>query len=162
MDKLYNLTQPLLVKIPLVFSSRGAVVAAFFLIVFAKTVQVQLQYILTPKTGYNNVNPREARGDEKSWQVQAIQRARNSQDNSWEAFIMFTAAMLLAFTSKTPIDATELQFLANAFIFVRIAYIISYVLAFNAPLSGIRSAIWLTGVGIVLRIFSLSVGSIWA
>jgi uncharacterized MAPEG superfamily protein len=75
---------------------------------------------------------------------------------------MFTAAMLLAFTSKTPIDATELQFLANAFIFVRIAYIISYVLAFNAPLSGIRSAIWLTGVGIVLRIFSLSVGSIWA
>jgi hypothetical protein len=101
MDKLYNLTQPLLVKIPLVFSSRGAVVAAFFLIVFAKTVQVQLQYILTPKTGYNNVNPREARGDENSWQVQAIQRARNSQDNSWEAFIMFTAAMLLALTSKT-------------------------------------------------------------
>jgi uncharacterized MAPEG superfamily protein len=160
MDKIYNVAAPVVAKIPVVFTARGAVVATFLLIFVAKTCQVQMHYILTPKKGYNNVNPRILENDQ-SWQSKAIARARSAQDNSWEAFIGFTAAMLMALTANhTVVDPIELQQLANAFVFVRLAYIVTYIFAFNAPLSGIRSAIWLVGLGIILKIFAISCGNI--
>lgn len=158
MDKLFELSRPLLVKLPIVFTTKGAIVATFLSIFFAKTCQVQMLYILG--NGYNNVNPRVGKED-GTWQSRAIARARSAQDNSWEAFIGFSAAMLLALTTPG-VNQEELHMCANAFVFVRVAYIIAYVLAYNAPLSGIRSSIWLVGLGITLHIFSMAIGPVWA
>ena len=162
LDSIYNASLPILQRIPLIFTTRGAIVASFLTIYFAKFLQVQLSYILL--YGYDLENPRSSKIAEKkgvnTWQVKAVARAKSGHENQWEAFIGFTAAMMVALRTHGS-DNDELSKLANAFVIVRIAYLFVYILAFNVPLAVVRSAVWAVGLGIILRIFSISTGDIY-
>jgi len=85
-----------------------------------------------------------------------IHRAYNAHQNHWEAFIGFSAAVCFALISG--IKESELAPLANAFVFIRVVYNITYILAVNVPLSLVRSAVFVVGIFITLRIFSLAIG----
>lgn len=52
--------------------------------------------------------------------------------------------------------SNELNLLCNAFLIIRVIYNIVYILAFNIPLSTIRSAVWTVGLAIIFRIFTLA------
>ncbi len=86
-------------------------------------------------------------------------RALSAHNNHFEAFIGFSAAVLLCLVKKDT-DLAELTILCNGFIFVRILYNIVYLIAFNAPLSVVRTGVFSVGIIIVLRIFTLGAGDI--
>ncbi len=67
--------------------------------------------------------------------------------------------MLLALHTGRANQA-ELALLGNAFLCARVLYNVVYILAFNVPLSILRSAVWSLGLAILLKIFSLAVPDI--
>ena len=94
---------------------------------------------------------------DSTWQERTVARAYNAHSNHWEAFTGFAVAMILALINN--VKEQDLAPLANAFLFVRVIYNIVYILAFNIPLSGARSAIFSIGIILIFRIFSLAVGA---
>lgn len=65
----------------------------------------------------------------------------------------------MAFALISGTKEAELAPLANAFLYVRAVYNVTYILAHSAPLSLIRSAVFTIGILITLRIFSMSLGN---
>ena len=92
------------------------------------------------------------------WKTATIQRAYNAHCNQLEAFAGFSAATLLALTNTALSEQTldEITQLANAFLYVRLLYNAAYILAFNRPLSTIRSGVFTIGLVIVFKIFALA------
>lgn len=159
-DSIYAAIQPHLVQVPLLFSAKGAIVGMFGLIYASKFAQALLSLLLLQR--YDNVQATfrvgSKKGGKDSWQERTVQRAWNAHLNHWEAFTGFAVAMILALIAVK--DTTELTVLANAFILIRVAYNAAYILAFNAPLSMIRSAIFVAGMVILVKIFALGVPAI--
>ena len=92
------------------------------------------------------------------WKAAAVQRAYNAHCNQLEAFAGFSAATLLALTNAALSEQTlaEITQLANAFLYVRLLYNAAYILAFNRPLSAVRSAVFTVGIVIIFKMFALA------
>jgi uncharacterized MAPEG superfamily protein len=102
------------------------------------------------------VQPRDAVCVDKGWKDHLICRAAGAHQNSWEAFAGFSAAVLMAVAGNK--EVPDLLMLCNAFLCIRAAYVVIYVLAFNTPLSLIRSAAFGAGLAIILKIMEIAAG----
>ena len=94
--------------------------------------------------GYDNGEPRAWLARQEGWKA----RANAAQANSFEAFPLFAAAVIVAHQLGAP--QTRIDILAVVFLTLRIIYIVMYV----AGLPTARSAIWalafLANIGIFL------------
>lgn len=151
--------------LPMRFSLAGSIFGMFCIVYLSKYVQAGLSLLLTQR--YDNVQASHRYGKNKdgkrSWQEKTIERAFSAHNNHWEAFIAFSVAVLLALLRADSTDAAtqqQLVVLANAFLYVRVLFNAVYVLAFNTPLSLVRSAVWMVGSLIIVKIFLLSIDNI--
>ncbi|KAJ1438598.1 hypothetical protein B484DRAFT_444440, partial [Ochromonadaceae sp. CCMP2298] len=87
-----------------------------------------------------------------------VQRAYNAHTNSIEAFGYLSTAVLLTLHTKG--DSAELTLCCNAFLALRVAYVLIYVLAFNPALSLVRSVCFGAALGVLLKIFSMGAGEL--
>jgi uncharacterized MAPEG superfamily protein len=93
--------------------------------------------------GYDNRNPREWLSRLTGWQ----QRANAAQQNAWEAFALFSVAVILSTLGNAPSDRVDS--LALVFVAARIVYLACYL----ADYALMRSLVWLVGFGCTLAIF---------
>jgi uncharacterized MAPEG superfamily protein len=101
---------------------------------------------LTAKIGgekFDNSNPREWLGQQAGHR----QRANAAQLNSFEAFPLFAAAVIVAHLTGGPQARVDL--LAVVFVVARLAYIGCYV----ADRATLRSLAWFIGIGSAVAIF---------
>lgn len=101
---------------------------------------------LTAKIGgdrFDNSNPRDWLGQQAGHR----RRANAAQLNSFEAFPLFAAAVIVAHLANAPQARVDL--LAVVFVVARLCYIGCYV----ADLSKLRSLSWFVGIGSVVAIF---------
>lgn len=107
-----------------------------------------LPYVLAAlsKVGrpYDNALPRVA--NHKGWQ----QRADWAQQNAWEAFAPFAAAVLIAHWIKVP--QSRIDLLAILFIVFRIGHAAAYL----ANLPSLRSLVWAAGFACVIGLYVAS------
>lgn len=93
--------------------------------------------------GYDNRDPR-------GW-AQALtghrKRANAAQANSWEAFPVFAAGVLVA--QQAGAAQATVDTMATAFIVARIAYIALYI----ADLAALRSVVWIVGFALSLGLY---------
>eukprot|EP01039_Chlorochromonas_danica_P001303 gene1304-1422_t len=154
-----SVIQPYLKDVPLLYSTRGAIVAMFFLVYLSKLAHAATCLLLQGK--YDNVQSShryEGKNDGSwTWQRLTSQRAFSAHMNQWEAFIGFFAATILALIYAPVEKQEELTLLANAFLCTRVLYNVVYIFAFNVPLSVVRSAVWTVGLVLLIKIFSLAV-----
>jgi uncharacterized MAPEG superfamily protein len=93
--------------------------------------------------GFDNRNPREWLAAQTGFRA----RANAAQHNSFEAFPLFAAAVLVAHLAAAPQPRVDL--LANTFVISRVLYLAFYV----ADLSTLRSLAWFGGIGSAVAIF---------
>lgn len=74
-------------------------------------------------------------------------RAHWAQQNSFEAFPIFAAAVIVAHLREA--DATVLAYLSITFVLLRVLYVLAYV----ADKAAARSIVWSLGYGICLALF---------
>ncbi len=152
-------------KVPLRFSVAGSIFAMLCIVYGSKYVQAILSLVLTQK--YDNVQAsyrygKKLDGTLRTWQEKMVERAYSAHQNQWEAFTAFSVAALVAIL-KAPESLLnkEILILTNAFLLIRVIYNFVYVIAFNTPLSLIRSSVWMVGGLIVVKIFLLSIGNVY-
>jgi uncharacterized MAPEG superfamily protein len=92
---------------------------------------------------FDNRRPREWLAGQQGWRA----RANAAQQNSWEAFAIFTAAVLTAHLAGAPQARVDL--LALVFIAARIVYVLAYV----TDRATLRSLVWLVGLGSCVALF---------
>ena len=92
---------------------------------------------------YNNRHPRVWLDKQQGYRA----RAAAAESNSFEAFPLFAAAVIIAHLANAP--QGRLDILAVAFVLARIAYIVCYL----ADWHWARSAVWFAGYGVCLAIF---------
>ncbi|WP_293763342.1 MAPEG family protein [uncultured Aquitalea sp.] len=109
-----------------------------------------LAWALVAKAGapYDNNRPREVLAAASGYR----QRANWAQQNAWEAFPTYAAAMLLAWQMKVP-DA-RLDLAALVFILLRVCHGLCYL----ADQAGLRSLSWLGGYLVVVALFLMAGG----
>ena len=98
---------------------------------------------MTGGDGYDNSKPREWLQDREG----RAKRANWAQQNSYEAFPPFAAAIIVAHLTGTPQMIIDL--IAGAFIIVRIAHGCFYI----ADISTLRSVAWLSGFLLTIALF---------
>jgi uncharacterized MAPEG superfamily protein len=96
--------------------------------------------------GYDNNRPREWLARQEGWRG----RANAAQQNSWEAFAIFSAAVLTAHVAGAPQPTVDA--IAVAFVSTRLLYIWCYVMDF----ANLRSLVWLVGLGLSISLFVIS------
>jgi uncharacterized MAPEG superfamily protein len=92
---------------------------------------------------FDNNNPRDWLAAQDGFR----RRAQAAQENSWEAFSIFAAAVLTAIQTGAPQDRVDT--LATIFIVARIAFIVCYV----ADRASIRTLVWTVGLAASLALF---------
>lgn len=162
LDILYNGVAPLLTNVPIYFSVKGSIAAVFLLVYYTKCVHFALSFILNGDYDMVQASYRAGKGPvNESWKSKAVQRAFGVHENTWEAFISFSAAILLALVSGVSAGAgSQLEKSANDFIFVRLVYSVVYWFGYSQSLAVIRSGVFMVGLAILLHIFSLAVGGV--
>lgn len=153
----YEFLQPHLTKVPVHYTLEGCIVAMALVIYLSKFLHAGLSFLLLTK--YDNIQASYRYGSknpQSTWQEKTVQRAYSAHQNHWEAFILFAAGIILAIVTKAE-ERAELTVLANAFLYIRVIYNITYILAFNTPLSAVRSSVWTVGAVIIFRIFAIAV-----
>ena len=93
--------------------------------------------------GYDNRLPRDWLTQLSGWQ----QRANAAQQNAWEAFALFSVAVILSALQSAP--EAKVDMLALGFIAARVAYLGCYL----ADLATLRTLVWMAGFGCTLTIF---------
>ena len=93
--------------------------------------------------GFDNRNPRDWLANQSGFR----RRANAAQQNSFEAFPLFAAAVIVAQAAGAAQARVDL--LAIAFVVSRLLYIAFYV----ADLSTLRSLAWFGGIGSAVAIF---------
>ena len=93
---------------------------------------------------FDNANPR----DWLARQEGHRKRAHAAQSNSWEAFALFSTAVLVTLHQKA--DSEQLDRLAVFFIVSRVLYIVFYLV----DRSTLRSLAWLAGLITTFTIFA--------
>lgn len=111
-------------------------VAALLPMVCAGIAKSGMFTISPHKGGYDNNNPRAWLAGQKDWRA----RANAAQANTFEALPFFFAAVIIAHTLQA--GQTRLDILALLFVFLRMGYVIMYVV----DLAKARSVIWLLGL----------------
>ena len=96
--------------------------------------------------GFDNNRPREWLARQDGWRA----RANAAQQNSWEAFAIFSAAVLTAHVVEAP--QARVDAIAIAFISTRLLYIWCYVMDF----ANLRSLVWMIGLGLSISLFVIS------
>ncbi len=94
----------------------------------------------------NNGSPREWESRLKGRQA----RAHAAHLNSFEAFPLFAAGVLVAVACKAP--QASIDGIAVAFILTRFAYIACYV----GDLATLRSLVWMAGIGLCVALFVIA------
>jgi uncharacterized MAPEG superfamily protein len=105
---------------------------------------------LTAKIGgqrFDNRNPR----DWLDAQAGFRKRANAAQHNSFEAFPLFAAAVIIAHIAGAP--QARIDLLAVIFVVARLCYVGCYV----ADLATLRSLAWFVGIGSAVAIFLAAV-----
>jgi uncharacterized MAPEG superfamily protein len=100
---------------------------------------------VTAKAGarFDNRNPRDWLAKQEGYR----RRANAAQANSFEAFPLFAAAVVVASLTQAPQDKVDM--LAMSFVAARVAYLMCYV----ADWSILRSAAWFVGIVCAVAIF---------
>lgn len=100
---------------------------------------------VTAKAGarFDNRNPRDWLAKQEGYR----RRANAAQANSFEAFPLFAAAVIVAHMTQAPQD--RLDALAMAFVVARVLYLIFYL----ADWAALRSLAWIAGVACAVTIF---------
>ena len=101
---------------------------------------------LTAKIGgerFDNSNPRDWLDAQSGFR----KRANAAQHNSFEAFPLFAAAVIIAHVAGAPQGRIDL--FAIVFILARLFYIAFYV----ADMATLRSLAWFVGIGSVVALF---------
>lgn len=80
-------------------------------------------------------------------------RAHAAQQNSWEAFPVFAAAVLAALWADASVQAVD--GLALAFVVLRAAFIACYL----TDRATLRSLVWVLGYAACLALFGLALGA---
>jgi len=93
--------------------------------------------------GYDNRNPREWLAAQEGYRKRAVA----AQQNCWEAFAYFTAAMVVATATQAPLDG--LENLTAQVVLARVAYIVCYVADWHLA----RTLFWTLGFGFTTAIF---------
>jgi uncharacterized MAPEG superfamily protein len=93
---------------------------------------------------YDNGNPREWLARQEGYR----RRANAAQQNSWEAFLWFAVAVLVAM--QTGADPSRIDGLAMLFVASRVLYIAFYV----ADRATLRSLAWFAGLIATVTIFA--------
>lgn len=84
-------------------------------------------------------------------QLQGMQsRAHAAHLNSFEAFPLFAAAVVIASLCRAP--QSTLDYIAIAFVMVRVAYLACYL----ANLATLRSLVWMVGMGLNVWLFLIA------
>lgn len=91
---------------------------------------------------YDNATPRESLARLQGWP----QRANWAQQNSWEGFPVFAAAVLMAMQAGA--DPQQVSVWAWAYVGLRLAYALCYLADFAA----MRSLCWAVGFAVCLRL----------
>lgn len=94
----------------------------------------------------DNANPRDFLAASSG----KAQRANWAQQNSWEAFAPFAAAVIIAHLSQ--VNPTQLNLFATGFIIARLLYGIFYIL----DKASLRSLVWMSGLLLNLAIYALA------
>jgi uncharacterized MAPEG superfamily protein len=106
-----------------------------------------LPYIATliakSRRGFDNANPRSWLQNQEGFR----QRANAAQLNSFEAFPLFAAAVIIGTYRQAPQGALDL--LAAGFVTARLLYIICYV----GNLAALRSVVWFAGLFCCVGLF---------
>jgi uncharacterized MAPEG superfamily protein len=92
---------------------------------------------------FDNNDPRAWLARQTGWRA----RAHSAQQNSFEAFPLFAAAVIVAHLAGTA--QPKLDTLAIGFVVARIAYLAAYLLNFAL----FRTLVWMIGMAIVITIF---------
>ena len=93
------------------------------------------------KLDYDNQNPRAWMSKQSGFRS----RAYSAQQNSWEAFLWFSVAILLAQTTDQA-QSSDIEIMAVGYVFSRIFYLTAYVLDFAM----LRTIFW--GIAFFLNI----------
>ena len=117
---------------------------AFWCVLIAGLMPYALAGIAKSGRPYDNAKPRQAPPPGRH------QRADWAQQNSWEAFAPFAAAVLIAHWAHAP--QTGVNLLALLFIAFRVAYAAAYL--GNRP--SLRSLLWLGGLCCVIGLYLLA------
>ncbi len=96
---------------------------------------------------YNNREPRTWLAAQEGWRA----RANAAQQNSFEIFPLFVAAVIFAILAGT--DASIISPLCWFFVATRIIYIYFYL----ADKALLRTLVWILGLGVILRLFLFAV-----
>ena len=99
--------------------------------------------IAKSRKDFDNANPREWLGRQQGFRA----RAHAAQLNSFEAFPLFAAAVILAQLRDAPQDTIDI--LAVIFVLARVLYIALYV----ANYALLRSLVWVVGIGSAVGMF---------
>ncbi len=97
------------------------------------------------KSDYDNKNPRVWLAGQSGFRA----RANSAQQNSWEAFLWFSVA-ILAVHAAGQAQTSEIEIMAVLFVILRIFYIAAYVYDFAM----LRTIFWTIGFIINILIFT--------
>jgi uncharacterized MAPEG superfamily protein len=92
---------------------------------------------------YDNNNPRLWLAKQEGFRA----RAHAAHQNSWEAFALFTAAVLVSYVIRGPIARADT--LAMVFVGARLLYLLMYLLGWSTA----RSLMWTVGMVAIVWIF---------
>lgn len=96
--------------------------------------------------GFDNRSPREWLATQEGWR----RRASAAQANSWEAFAVFSAGVLVAHVAGA--TQSTVDTIAVAFLVARALYIACYL----GDKSTLRSLVWLAGFALSLSLYFLA------
>jgi uncharacterized MAPEG superfamily protein len=109
-----------------------------------------LPYVATliakSKRGFDNANPRVWLDGQQGFR----QRANSAQLNSFEAFPLFAAAVIIATFLQAPQGGVDV--LAAGFVIARLLYIACYV----GNLAALRSVLWFAGLACCVALFVMA------
>jgi len=92
---------------------------------------------------FDNHNPRDWLARQEGWR----RRANAAQQNGFEAFPLFAAAVLVAQQTHAP--EARIDMLALAFVALRVGYLGAYL----ANLAALRSVLWMAALGCCVALF---------
>ena len=116
---------------------------AYWCVLIAAVLPYVWTGVAKSRADYNNRAPREFLERQRGFR----QRANWTQQNSFEAFPAFAAAVIIAHLTGAPQDTIDI--LAMAFVALRLLYGLAYV----ADQHLLRSLLWLGGVICVVWLF---------
>ena len=116
---------------------------AYWCVLVAGIMPVVLAGVAKSRGDFDNRAPREWLAALKGWR----RRANAAQNNSWEAFAPFAAAVIIAHIAGA--RQGMIDTLALAFVACRIAYAFLYI----TDRASLRSVAWIAGYGCVIGLF---------